>query len=150
MTLRSTAVLFLALAAVTTNISAQDPPPDSKFVFLGEIYREKNSPPACCNAADILLPENFKLDKTYHQRSINCCGGGAKSDLLPSDIPAGIHISVTGGLFWALPKKPVLLVEKVDDEDHVTQWRFRTPLYCGPGGNNEGCNIRVRVWAKRR
>lgn len=129
---------------------AQEPPAgDPTFVFLGEIYREKQSTPACCPAADILLPEGFKLDRTYHQKSINCCGGGATSDLSPADIPAGIHMTVTGGHYWALPKAPVLLIEKMDD-DLVTQWRFRTPLYCGPGGNGEGCNIRVRVWAKRR
>jgi hypothetical protein len=148
---RKTLLLLLACVLLNTApLNAQDPPNDGTFKFIGEIYKEKNSPPACCEAADLLLPKYFRLDRTYRQQTLICCGGGATSDITPGDIPAGIHVSVSGGHYWALPKAPVLIPEAFDDEDRVIQWRFRTPLYCGPGGNGEGCNIRVRVWAKER
>src|SRR5262245_53528652 len=124
--------VLVSLLVASPIMKAQEPPQNAGFVYIGEIYREKQQTPACCDAADLLLPEHFKLDRSYHQQSIQCCGGGATSNISPADIPAGIHLSVSGGYYWALPKAPVLLVEKVDDDDKVTQWRFRTPLYCGP------------------
>jgi hypothetical protein len=150
----SALLLFVVLlGAVSGLVRAQNPPNDPSFVRIGEIYREKNHTPACCDPASLLLPKNFKLDRSYQQQSLNCCGGvdgGARSDIKPTDIPKGIHVSVTGGYYWALPKAPVLIAHEVDDNDHVVQWEFRTPLYCGPGGNGEGCNIRVTVWAKQK
>lgn len=147
----SASLLFVLLLSATSGLLwSQNPPSDPSFVRIGEIYREKNYPPACCDAADLLLPRNFKLDRSYQQQELNCCGGGARSDIQPSDIPRGIHVSVTGGHYWALPKAPVLIPYEIDENDHVVRWAFRTPLYCGPGGNGQGCNIRVTVWAKQK
>lgn len=147
---RSQVLIILTLLAVAVSVFAQGPPPDPKFVRVGEVYKEKNHTPALWEDAELLLPRDFKLDRSYQQAVLNCSGGGAKCSATAAGVPRGIHIAVTGGYYWSLRGNPRLLAAEIDDNDHVRQYKIVLPLYCGPGGNGEGCNIRVTVWAKSK
>lgn len=88
------------------------------------------------------LPAGFRLDDGYHQpaSAFRCCGGGARSNITPADIPAGIYLVVDGGYYWSVTKPIGLANRRV----------FTIHTYCGPGGgSNGGCNIKVTVYAKR-
>ena len=98
----------LAMLALPIAAAAQGPPNDPSFVKLttnGPLYGESNGG-NYQTTQEVLLPEGFKLDRSYHQASVNCCGGGATSYMKASEIPAGIHISVSGGHYWAVPSAP--------------------------------------------
>jgi hypothetical protein len=140
----------LVVMCTTVSLLAQAPPADPKFVRIDEVYKEKAHTPALWEDAVVLLPRHFKLDRSYQQASLVCAGGGAQCSATASGVPRGIHIAVTGGHYWSLRGNPTLLPAEVDDDDHVTRYKLILPLYCGPGGNGEGCNIRVTVWAKRK
>jgi hypothetical protein len=139
---------ILAVIALPTLAFGQAPPNDPSFVKLAHLYGESNRG-NYQTSQEVLLPEGFKLDRSYHQASVNCCGGGAKSDLKASQIPAGIHIDISGGHWWSVPAAPSLLPAKVSDDDKVLQWKLVVPMYCGPNPP-VGCNIKVDVWAKKR
>jgi hypothetical protein len=141
-------VLMFTCAAVP--LFGQGPPADPKFVKIDEVYKEKAHTPALWEDAVVLLPRNFKLDRSYQQASLNCAGGGAACSATAAGVPRGIHIAVSGGYYWSLRGNPQLLAAEVDDDDHVTRYKLVLPLFCGPGGNGEGCNIRVTVWAKSK
>jgi hypothetical protein len=94
----------------------------------------------------------FRLDRKYHQGTVNCCGGGARSPLSPGDVPAGVHIEVDGGHYWALLPPVNLIAIAFDDNNVVTQWAVDVGhMYCGPaGGTGPGCNIKVYVYGVER
>jgi hypothetical protein len=101
------------------------------------------------------LPTNFPLDASWNQSTLReqfRSGGGATT---PWDgaVPPGISLFITGGYYWAV-SAPWLKTIKVDQTDdsttpHVARWRFGMHLYCGPNPP-VGCNVTVRVSAKRR
>lgn len=142
-----TAMLLLLVASPAF---CQLPPNDPSFVRIDEVYRSKDHSPALWEDAEVLLPRDFKLDRSYQQSQLDCAGGGASCSATASGVPRGIHIRVTGGYYWSLRGNPQLVPAEVDDNDHVHRYKLILPLYCGPGGNGEGCNIRVTVWAKKR
>jgi len=146
---RST-VLMVLLLTTAAPILSQQPPNDPSFVRIDEVYRSKDHSPALWEDAEVLLPRDFKLDRSYQQSELSCSGGGSPCGASASGVPRGIHINVTGGYYWALRSNPQLVPTEVDDNDHVHRYKLVLPLYCGPGGNGEGCNIRVTVWAKKR
>jgi hypothetical protein len=136
-------IMFLAATLI-----GQPPPKDPSFVYLGHLYGESNSGNYQQNQ-EVLLPAGFQLDKSYHQSTVNCCGGGATSNMQASQIPAGIHISIDGGHYWSVPSAPVLAPAKISDDDRILQWKLIVPMYCGPNPP-VGCNIKVDVWAKKQ
>lgn len=139
------AVLFVCFAAI-----GQAPPNNAGFVKIDEVYQSKDHTPALWNDAEVFLPRDFKLDRSYQQQRLVCSGGGASCGATASGVPRGIHIAVSGGHYWSLRHNPTLVAAEVDDEDRVRRYKLILPLYCGPGGNGEGCNIRVSVWAKKK
>jgi hypothetical protein len=139
---------LVTISCLTVVVFAQAPPNDPSFKKLAHLYGESNKG-NYQQTQEVLLPPAFKLDKSYHQASVNCCGGGATSDMRASQIPAGIHIDISGGHYWSVPAAPSLLPAKVSDDDRVLQWKLLVPMYCGPNPP-VGCNIKVDVWAKEK
>jgi hypothetical protein len=142
-------VLAVGLTSIlSVTVLAQGPPNDPSFVKLADLYGSSNSG-NYQTTQEVLLPTGFKLDRSYHQASVICCGGGATSRMRASEIPAGIHISPSGGLYWSVPGAPTLVPAEVSDDDRVLRWKLLVPMYCGPEPPR-GCNVNVGVWAKRK
>jgi hypothetical protein len=119
------------------------PGPDPTFKYLGDLYGEANQGAPAFNqlrSVPVVLDAGKEIDTAYQQSTVSCCGGGATSNLAPSQIPRGIFIKNTSGnVYWAIstPK--------------LTGNTFSMQLYCGPQPPpGEGCNVRVSVWVKQR
>lgn len=140
-------VLLVAAAASSVAATAQVPN-DPTFVKVCDLYGsadQGNS--AWIKDESCALPIGFPIDKSYHQSSFYCCGGGATSNIGVADIPAGIHLVVDGGHYWSVVK-PIELIRL--DDDGPAQRIFRIRTYCGPGASGQGgCNVKVAVYAKR-
>jgi hypothetical protein len=140
------------LLVVVSAVPAQRPPEDGTFVKICDMHGEANSGESAWHKDDRCnLPKGFQLDKSYHQSSASFAGGGASTNLTPSDIPAGVHIEVTGNHYWSVVA-PMELV-RIDDEDEPNRAvrQFRVHTYCGPAGRpGPGCSVHVTVYARRR
>src|SRR5258707_904573 len=77
-------------------------------------------------------------------------GGGASPNVTVAQVPNGIYVRLDGGFYWAIGGVPNLIAADYDKDNVVTQWKLEVPMYCGPGGNGQGCNMKVDVWAKRK
>jgi len=112
------------------------------FAYIGRLYGESNQGDPAFNARrDILLPPHFRLDTSYQQPDVNCCGGGANAPLSPADIPRGILIKPDGTIQWATSEP------RLDTAGE--QMKFSMMLYCGPEPSpGRGCNVHVDVCAK--
>jgi hypothetical protein len=148
---------MLALLALAIVVAAQDPTnlaigqSGDGFVYIGHGYGESNSgQPALHQNATFVLPKDFKLDRAYHQAAWVSSGGGARPDVTVAQVPSGIYIRLDGGYYWAIGGTPNLVAADFDADNVVTQWKLEVPMYCGPGGNGQGCNMKVDVWAKRK
>jgi hypothetical protein len=149
--MKNVAQLLLAIALVlpaSTLSRAQAPPQDGTFVLICSMYGSADQGASAWNKNDACdLPVGFHLDKSYHQSTFNCCGGGATSDIAIGDIPAGIHLNVSGGHYWSVTK-PIELIRL--DDDGPAQREFRLHTYCGPEGwPGPGCNVKVDVYARK-
>lgn len=138
-------VLVLAIPGFAR---AQAPPQDGTFVLICSLYGSANQGASAWNKDDACnLPVGFRLDKSYRQNTFNCCGGGATSNIAISDIPAGIHLNVSGGHYWSVTK-PIELIRL--DDDGPAQRQFRLHTYCGPEPfPGSGCNVKVDVYARK-
>jgi hypothetical protein len=140
-----TMVLVLAISGFAR---AQAPPQDGTFVLICSMYGSADQGSSAWNKDDACnLPVGFPLDKSYHQSAFNCCGGGATSNIVIGDIPAGIHLNVSGGYYWSV-SKPIELIRL--DDDGPPQRQFRLHTYCGPEPPpGPGCNVKVDVYARK-
>jgi hypothetical protein len=145
-----TVLLILLATALMTSVSshAQAPPQDGTFVLICSMYGSADQGASAWNKDDACsLPAGFPLDKSYHQSTFNCCGGGATSNIAIGDIPPGIHLNVSGGHYWSVVK-PVELIRL--DVDGPPQRQFRLHTYCGPEPfPGPGCNVKVDVYARK-
>jgi hypothetical protein len=145
-------VLAALIVVGAFELDAQRPPEDGSFVKICDMHGEANSGEQAWHKDDRCnLPKGFPLDKSYHQSSANFVGGGASTNLSAADIPAGIHVEVSGNHYWSIVG-PMELV-RIDDNDEPTQAirQFRVHTYCGPAGRpGPGCSVHVSVYAKRR
>jgi len=102
--------------------------------------------PAWNKDENCLLPENLPLDDNYHQLDARFDGGGAQSDLNAADIPAGIHLDISGNHYWAVTSPMGLSVKP----GYARIRTFKIHTYCGPATPpGPGCNIRVKVYARK-
>jgi hypothetical protein len=154
---RMLAGTLVVLLGLVVAVAAQDPTKlpigqsGNGFVYIGHGYGEHNTGQGALHEnAEFLLPRGLKLDRSYHQASWVCCGGGATTNVRLDQIPAGIYIRLDGGYFWAIAGEPILAAADYDENNVVTQWKLEVPMYCGPGGNGQGCNMKVDVWAKQK
>lgn len=123
------------------------------FESLARLYGEAPQGGAAFQAdVPLLLPEGLKIDFSYQQTDLHCCGGGATSTATPTGTPRGFRLIVDGGYYWSVPVNPHLEPVNWDySTGVVTQWKLVVPMYCGPGGRPEpGCNIKVDVYYKRK
>jgi hypothetical protein len=142
----------LVVAIVPLELSGQRLPEDGTFVKICDMHGEANSGEQAWHKDDRCnLPRGFSLDKSYHQSSANFVGGGASTNLSSANVPAGIHVEVTGNHYWSIVA-PMELV-RIDDDDDAAQAirQFRVHTYCGPAGRpGPGCSVHVAVYARRR
>jgi hypothetical protein len=90
---------------------AQLPPQDGTFVKICSLHGEADQgQPAYHKDAVCNLPGDFAIDRSYHQQGLNSSGGGASSDISPSDIPAGIHLDVSGNTYWSIVKQIKMVI----------------------------------------
>ncbi len=105
---------------------------------------------------ELYLPQNATIDPSYQQTRVRASQGNqnAHSNLLPKDIPKGIHIIPYGSTDlekgWAV-SDPVLT--SVNDPAGGTRYQFGMKLYCTTGTseatkNFGGCSIEVEVCYK--
>jgi hypothetical protein len=143
---------FLVIVAIAPMASAQLPPQDGTFVKICSLHGEANQgQPAWHQDSTCNLPNLFPLDRNYHQQSARFGGGGANSDLQVNDIPAGIHVDVSGNHYWAIVR-PIRMVI-LDTDDPVTSFvrQFQVHTYCGPAAPpGPGCSIHVDVYARKK
>jgi hypothetical protein len=125
------------------------PSPEFAFVKICSLYGSANQGASAWNKDEACdLPAGFNLDKSFHQTSFSCCGGGATSNIGINDIPAGIRVDVSGGYYWSVGK-PIELIRFDDDGPIKRQFRIHT--YCGPAGSpGPGCNVKVDVYAAQK
>jgi hypothetical protein len=117
------------------------------FVFVGSAYGESNRG-NLDKKGEFILPPGFLIDSSFRQAGGSFDGGGAHG-ISAADVPPGFYIRVDGGYYWAVAAKPQLVAEEFDG-NVVKRWKLIVPMYCGPGGNGEGCNCKVHVWAKSK
>jgi len=145
-------ILIVSIFLAVTQVSAQAPPQDGTFFKICDLYGAADSGGQAWHKDEKCdLPKNFRLDLSYHQTNFNCCGGGASSNIAPSDIPAGIHLQVDGGHYWSVVQPMGIKTLEEDDEGRAVRRQFFIHTYCGPAGSpGPGCNVKVTVWAKRK
>lgn len=139
--------LGLSLAAVALT-NAQTPPQDGTFVKICSLHGEANQgSPAYHSDAVCNLPGDFPIDRSYHQQAINSAYR-ATSNIAPADIPAGIHLDVSGNTYWSIVK-PIKMV--ILDQDGPSVRQFQLHMYCGPEAPpGAGCSIHVDVYARKK
>jgi hypothetical protein len=106
---------------------------------------------------EINLPENATIDQSYQQTRIRSQNGNprAHSDLLPKDIPKGIHIIPYGSTDlekgWAVsaPELTKVIINSQSGESDI-RYRFRMKLYCTTGASETTrhsgtCDVTVEV-----
>jgi hypothetical protein len=159
--IRSVKVLFLTigLSLVFSTVARSQCP--AGFEFAGRLYAS-TGPGGSGNHEfkgyrDVSLPAGTKLDKSYHQATVNGAGGGASTALQASQIPAAIHIvpggSEGGPKRWAV-SDPKLEAVAYDDSDRVTQWKFSMYMYADAGSgtldgvSSGGADVHVDVCFK--
>ena len=130
-------------------MQAQQPPQDGTFVQVCTMHGEANQGESAYHKDDVCnLPGDFPLDRSYHQQLITPDGGGANSDITASDIPAGIHLVVSGNHYWSITK-PIKMV--ILDQDGPLVRQFQVHTYCGPEpAPGPGCSIHVDVYARKK
>ena len=142
-------LLVLAIVGSSASASAQLPPQDGTFVKVCSFHGEANQgAPAWHRDERCALPTGFMLDRSYRQQAWQPTGGGASTNLSVSDIPAGIHLAISGNHYWSVVG-PMELVRL--DDDGPAQRQFRIHTYCGPAAPpGPGCSVHVDVYARRR
>lgn len=147
-----TTVIMLSICClllVGSHSQAQEPPQDGTFVQVCTMYGSANQGEQAFNKDDVCnLPGDFPLDKSYHQQLIVPAGGGAASNISAADVPAGLHLVVSGNHYWSIvqPIKMVIL-----DQEGPQMRQFQVHLYCGPEPfPGPGCSISVKVYAKKK
>jgi hypothetical protein len=106
---------------------------------------------------EINLPENATIDQSYQQTRIRSQNGNprAHSDLLPKDIPKGIHIIPYGSTDlekgWAVsaPELTKFIIKSQSGGSDI-RYRFKMKLYCTVGSSETprqfgGCDVTVDV-----
>jgi hypothetical protein len=150
MRISMTLMLCIGFGLSHVNVGyGQAPPQDGTFVLICNLHGEANQgQSAYHNDASCNLPGDFPIDRSYHQTSLNTVGGGATSDISPTDVPAGIHLDVSGNTYWSIVK-PIGMV--ILDQDGPQVRKFQVHLYCGPQGSpGAGCSVNVAVYARKR
>src|SRR6266852_2923477 len=117
-------VLWVVTTAACGSLAvAQLPPQDGTFIKICSIHGEANQgQPAWHQDSTCNLPNLFPLDRGYHQQSIHFAGGNpdqANSDLQISEIPAGIHLDVSGNYFWSIVRPMRMVVLDTDDPSKI-------------------------------
>jgi hypothetical protein len=149
----TTTIEFVAPKAISVDRRVKIQSSSGGLTFICHLYGSSpQGGPAYLAPGNCAFPVGFKIDRSYQQKQINCCGGGASSPIRPSDVPAGIDIEVDGGLYWSVLPPVQLVAIAFDDNNVVTQWGINIGgLYCGPGAPGQGgCNIKVDVYAKSK
>lgn len=128
--------------------TGQEPPQDGTFVQVCTMHGEANQGAQAYQKDEVCnLPGDFRLDRNYHQQLITPAGGGASSDITAADVPAGLHLVVTGNHYWSIVK-PIKMV--ILDQDGPKVRQFQVHLYCGPEpAPGPGCSVHVDVYAKK-
>jgi hypothetical protein len=107
---------FLAMVTIAPMAFAQLPAQGGTFVKICSLHGEANQvQPAWHQDSTCNLPNLFPLDRNYHQQSARFGGGGANSDLQINDIPAGIHVDVSGNHYWAIVRPIRMVILDTDD-----------------------------------
>lgn len=147
--LRGAFLVVLAMLGTSPRAVAQMPPHDGTFVKVCSFHGEADSGAEAWHRDERCeLPTGFMLDRSYRQQSWQPTGGGATTNLSVSDIPAGLHIVVSGNHYWSVVA-PLELVRL--DDDGPARRQFRIHTYCGPEGRpGPGCSVHVDVYARRR
>jgi hypothetical protein len=148
--------LYLATALAINSLAlAQLPPQDGTFVKICSIHGEANQgQPAWNQDSTCNLPNLFPLDRSYHQQSARFAGGNpesASSRLQINEIPAGIHLDVSGNYYWSMERPMRIVVLDTDDPSTNFIRQFQVHTYCGPAAwPGPGCSIHVDVYARRK
>jgi hypothetical protein len=131
---------------------AQLPPQDGTFVKICSIHGEADQGQSAWHQDSICnLPNLFPLDRSYHQQNVNFTGGGATTNLSLSDIPAGIHLSVSGNYYWSIVAPLKMVVLDTDDPSTTFIRQFQVHTFCGPAGwPGPGCSVHVDVYARKK
>ena len=113
--------------------------------------KQNQGKPAWHQDSTCNLPNLFALDRSYHQQSARFTGGSASTDLAVSDIPAGIHLDVSGNFYWSVVKPIRMVVLDTDDPTTYFVRQFQIHTYCGPDAfPGPGCSIHVDVYARKK
>jgi|SRR6516165_6896683 hypothetical protein len=147
----SLAFMLLLMSALSI---AQDSCPDG-FRFAGTLEGSAAYETPYSGRREVKLPENTMLDTTYQQTKVRAEAGHLHehSNLLPQDIPAGIHIvpygkAGDGGWFVSHPELRVVTREA---NGRITRYAFGMQLYCIPGDTPTDvadCEVNVDVCYK--
>lgn len=150
-TLRLVLGIFV-IAALAGFAVAQVPPQDGTFVKICSMHGEADQgQPAWHQDSICNLPNLFPLDRSYHQQSVNFTGGGATTNLSLSDVPAGIHLNVSGNYYWSIVAPLRMVVLDTDDPSTTFIRQFQVHTYCGPAAPpGPGCSVHVDVYARRK
>src|SRR6185437_15398426 len=148
----STLLFIITFVALVPFATAQLPPQDGTFVKICSLHGEADQgQPAWHQDSTCNLPNLFPLDRSYHQQSARFGGGGANSDLQINDVPAGIHLDVSGNHYWAITKPLRMVVLDTDDPATNFTRQLQVHTYCGPAGfPGPGCSIHVDVYARKK
>jgi hypothetical protein len=127
------------------------------FQYVGNLSRTGSFGNELNEKREINLPENATIDQSYQQTRIRSQNGNprAHSDLLPKDIPKGIHIITYGSTDlekgWAVsaPELTKVIINSQSGESDI-RYRFRMKLYCTTGASETTrhsgtCDVTVEV-----
>ena len=130
---KALALLFVVFSfpPPTFNQNGSDCP--EGFRYVGTLHGSSGSGEDFNKVVEVKLPANATFDKSYRQPSLKATNGksGAKSNLKPDDIPAGIHIMISGtddnSKGWAVSEPSLRIVKR---DDGTTDYLFGMRLYC--------------------